>query len=274
MSPPAPSPMGGPGRDRLRWRRSTTVLAVLLVLVAALGLAAETAPQLTNRLLHAVGLNQGPLPGLGESEQRLLPSVRIPGSKRGYTFMTKHKDGSPVTFSPCRRWEVVVNTAGAPDGAYRIVQDAVATVRRATGLDLTVTGRTDEQPTFRRDPYQPDRYGDRWAPILVGWTDHPDSGSSGREHAGEGGPITATGPDGQPQYVSGVVGIDLDGEFNTDRATLRAIVLHELGHVVGLGHVDHPEELMYPIQDGQLDFGRGDLAGLARLGNGPCAPGI
>lgn len=269
MSAPVP-----PSR-RGRLRRPTTTLLFLLCLVAALALASESAPQLTSRLLHAIGLNEGPLPGLGENDRRLLPSVRIPGSKRGYTFMTKNRDGSPVTFSPCRRWDVVVNTDGAPQGAHRVVADAVATVRKATGLDLRLAGRTDERPTFKRDPYQPDRYGDRWAPILVGWTDHTDgSSSSGREHAGEGGPITATGSTGQPQYVSGVVGIDVDGRFNSDPAILRAILLHELGHVVGLGHVDRPTELMYPVQGGQLDYGPGDLAGLARLGSGPCAPGI
>ena len=56
--------------------------------------------------------------------------------------------------------------------------------------------------------------------------------------------------------------------------SLRAIVLHELGHIVGLAHVDDPHELMYGDNIGMTDFGPGDLTGLARLGQGACAPGV
>jgi predicted Zn-dependent protease len=47
-------------------------------------------------------------------------------------------------------------------------------------------------------------------------------------------------------------------------------VLHELGHLVGLAHVQDEHELMYAENIGQLDFGRGDLAGLARVGATAC----
>ena len=57
-----------------------------------------------------------------------------------------------------------------------------------------------------------------------------------------------------------------DGE-----AEVRAIVMHELGHVVGLAHVDDPRELMYADNVGQKAFGPGDLTGLAALGRGRCA---
>ena len=54
------------------------------------------------------------------------------------------------------------------------------------------------------------------------------------------------------------------------RSLVRAIVMHELGHVVGLGHVKDPGELMYEGNVGRLGFGPGDREGLAALGRGRC----
>jgi hypothetical protein len=51
---------------------------------------------------------------------------------------------------------------------------------------------------------------------------------------------------------------------------VRAIVMHELGHVVGLAHVDDRGELMYADSVGQKTFGPGDLTGLGALGRGRC----
>jgi hypothetical protein len=50
----------------------------------------------------------------------------------------------------------------------------------------------------------------------------------------------------------------------------QAIVDHEFGHVVGLGHVKSPAELMFKENVGQRTWGPGDLEGLARLGNIRC----
>jgi predicted Zn-dependent protease len=51
---------------------------------------------------------------------------------------------------------------------------------------------------------------------------------------------------------------------------MRAILDHELGHVVGLGHVQDPHELMYDEQLERTTFGPGDLQGLARVGSVAC----
>ena len=54
---------------------------------------------------------------------------------------------------------------------------------------------------------------------------------------------------------------------------VRAVVLHELGNLVGLGNVTAVDQLMNPqIQTGVTDFGAGDLTGLASLGKGTCLP--
>jgi hypothetical protein len=59
------------------------------------------------------------------------------------------------------------------------------------------------------------------------------------------------------------------------RDIVRGIIQHELAHLVGLDHVNDPEQLMFAqTQPGVTDFAAGDLTGLSVLGTGPCAPEI
>jgi predicted Zn-dependent protease len=85
----------------------------------------------------------------------------------------------------------------------------------------------------------------------------------------------------QVAYVTGVVSIDgpqlkilreqaLSGTGNPRGAAL--VLLHELGHLVGLDHVEEPSQVMYPSIGDQADMGVGDRYGLAALGSARCVP--
>src|SRR5665647_3165923 len=50
----------------------------------------------------------------------------------------------------------------------------------------------------------------------------------------------------------------------------RAIVMHELAHVLGLDHVPDADELMNPVSSNRTDLGPGDLQGLALVGQVAC----
>ena len=79
-------------------------------------------------------------------------------------------------------------------------------------------------------------------------------------------------------YVSGEVVLDgpqLSGDATAtgNDGETTAVIEHELGHLVGLDHVNDPTQLMNPTSDGQvLDFAAGDLQGLDQLGRGRCHP--
>jgi hypothetical protein len=195
----------------------------------------------------------------------------------------------PVTFDPCRPIHYVTRTAAAGPVGARLVDDAVAQISAATGLKFINDGLTDEAPSEQRQAFQPERYGQRWAPVLIAWSDETESpGLAGRvARLGGGRPWRDT--HGRLTYVTGTVWLDtptlMSGVSVGSSDGARGVIMHELGHVVGAAHVADPAQLMFggertpsaggpsrPPFAGQL--GTGDRAGLAALGNGPCAPGV
>lgn len=180
--------------------------------------------------------------------------------------------GEPVRWNPCEPIHYVVNLGAAPSGSLQDVQAAALRLSSATGITFAYDGLTDEIPTRDRDVYQPDRYGDRWAPVLVGWVDPRTSSfdfePGGREAAGVAGPLYPR-PGPSTLYVSGVVAINVADPnppgFGSGAAQ-GPVVLHELAHVLGLGHFKAEGELMEPSGGGMTTFGPGDLEGLRQLG--------
>jgi hypothetical protein len=182
-----------------------------------------------------------------------------------------------VAYDPCRPVHYVVRPDNAPAGSEGLVQDAVAEVSAATGLQFVDDGTTTEAPTEDRDLYQPELYGKTWVPVLITWTSPAEIPGLAGDVAGLGGSDYAQTPEAPLVYVGGQVQLDAPDatamlQHPGGRAYLKAVILHELGHVVGLDHVDDPDELMYEENAGRISFGEGDRAGLALLGTGPCVP--
>jgi hypothetical protein len=190
-----------------------------------------------------------------------------------FDFLERGDDGKPVRWNPCRPIHYVVNASLAPPGSIADVHEAVRRISQATGIAFVYDGTTDEQPTTHRDPYLPSRYGDRWAPLLIAWSD-PDVTDIPFERDGSvaSGVATPLLPNSSPAevYVSGWVAINDEDPnppgFDTPNEQ-GPVILHELGHVMGLGHVRVAGELMQSSGGGVVDLGPGDLEGLRRLGS-------
>jgi hypothetical protein len=187
----------------------------------------------------------------------------VPGSGgEGYTFLSTTSSGAPVTW-PCEaRIEVVLNPDGAPEGYAELVASALATVNGATSFDLVLTGETEDRGFLERGR----------GPVLLGWADEEEVPQLAGPTAGIGGATYLTGPGGTGTAVGGMVVIDRElprGWFvGVDE---ESVVVHELLHVLGLGHTDQPGQLMAAETSGQTGLGDGDLAGLAALEETACA---
>jgi hypothetical protein len=215
-----------------------------------------------------------PTPQVATSSTRLGAPAAVVGTGP-HAFRLTLPSGDPVGFDPCRPVTLVVNDDLAPAGAGELLAAAIAEVGTASGFELVVEGTTSERLRLGRASHQYMRYGDRWAPVLVAWTD-----------AGEWSGVVADGgtarssvvdaPDGR-FAVSGLVALDgrriarlLDPDDLADPAQAQAIVTRQLARLLGLADVTAAGELMDPTS-GATSLGPGDRAGLATLGSGRCA---
>ena len=216
-----------------------------------------------------------PPPGFEEADAPLGTPEAPPAPSGSYAFLATNDDGTPVGFSPCRPLHYVVNDDLAPQGAAGLVHGAIKTISRATGIRFVNDGATDELPSAQRDPYQPEAYGERWAPLLISWTTPEAAPKLKGQIIGTGGSTHYSYGDGPKSFVTGSleldapqIGVELNGPDGAGYAT--AVILHELAHVMGLEHVDDPLQLMYPEIGTPDGLAAGDLNGLQVLGTVPC----
>ena len=202
------------------------------------------------------------------------------GDVRAVSYLTTPS----VRWDPCTPIGYRVNLTGAPAGALKDIQRAVAETSRATGLRYRYLGTTNVVPgaesTELPDTYPADTR------LVVAYATPSTSKFLGKgvDVLGMGGVFydltpTKVGRTTWHRAVQGYVVLDsraeLPGGFGRGSeagilGTWGQVLMHELGHTVGLDHPSPADtaQIMHPSTTSkEARWGAGDLAGLRRLGS-------
>ncbi|MGZ4486217.1 MAG: matrixin family metalloprotease, partial [Nocardioidaceae bacterium] len=191
-----------------------------------------------------------------------------------------------VRWDPCHTITYRVNltysgsTAGQKAAALKDVKTAVAKLSAVTGIPFYYEGATTQIPTSA-SWWQRQTSAD----LVIAWVDQTRTATrstllgkdpSGRWTSGTGGHVFKYwSSGGKWQLASGRGYVVLDaaqrGKYRAgfgSGVTRGSLLLHELGHVVGLEHVGAVTETMYPVirSRSAASYYAGDRAGLAKLG--------
>lgn len=233
------------------------ILPSLLITAVILGGIVLTSPTDNMRQIRRL---------VGFDDDRLAAVPNVAQGVGSFSFLqTQRGSDEPVAYDPCRPIEVLVNPDGAPANYDDLIDTGLARTGAATGLKFVRVGLTDKRG-LSTAPF-PGR-----EPVLIAWATAEEVPELAGDVAGIAG-SAAVGPPGRMRYVTGRVVLDRDvfaGFEPEEKPYAQAIVDHELAHVVGLGHVNDPRELMFEGNVGLTTYGPGDREGLARLGSVDC----
>jgi hypothetical protein len=220
----------------------------------------------------ALALATAAAPGIAR-DASLLPWAGPAPDSSLFAFISGTEGPHPL---PSCTIPYVINPDGAPAHAQADVEEALRRISAVSGLRFRFEGlRPDDRPSWAMTERRQQGYlgYEGFPPLLIAYgsaEQFPILSGASDGVVGFGGPVVVRDGAGQKVWASGQV--VLGTEFS---ATARGgfashhhhgiILLHELGHALGLGH---------PVADGQImsgmmsrtSFGDGDRYALTALG--------
>jgi hypothetical protein len=188
------------------------------------------------------------------SETRTV-NVRTAYEPKGRSSEWSWISNPGARWDPCQTITYRINPAGGYAGATADIRAAFRKVGRITGFRFTYAGTTTSA-VWRGEPGHHPPGTD----VIIDWQDPRQDRDLSRGVAGIGGHWVQDGR----RFDGWVL---LDKSERLPRGMWRQVMTHELGHVVGLGHTQSPDQVMYG-RSSRLNsrWGAGDLAGLRRIG--------
>ncbi|MGH3495972.1 MAG: matrixin family metalloprotease [Nocardioidaceae bacterium] len=190
------------------------------------------------------------------------------GNPRDYTFLAR-VHGAPIHWNKCRVIGYRVNVWKSPRRAVPQVREAVQRLSARSRLRYRYLGKTTVFPSLRKH-YPPSTR------LIVGWTVPSRSREMPPGVAGVGGPEWVTGGRYAGAIRRGFVQLNRRvhlapgfgaGPSSGILGTIGQVLMHELGHSVGLGHARGHREIMYRAATHKVArWGAGDLTGLRQVG--------
>lgn len=205
----------------------------------------------------------------GSSTVTVRPPYDPVGKRRQHEFAAKPR----VRWDSCQKIRWTFNPRKAPKRGLKQVRAGFRRIHLATGLEFAYKGRTDQKP----NPYGNKVQG---ADVIIGWRTAKDYKVFSRNPGtvGIGGNRYYAGyqeADGSPVSKAVQGGVVLNASMRDKLkngygkgATWGEVIIHELGHLVGLSHTSAGSQIMYySVIRRNANWGAGDLAGFRRLGD-------
>ena len=196
---------------------------------------------------------QSPVPQPAGSPTSGSHLLRMAGGPTGYG-----------RWGPCDKViTFAVNAERATQLGIDAMFEAIRAIESATGFDLKPYRSNPLTTLGLQSPYNVNG-----ADALIAFSDETATPNLAGLTSGIGG---GSWIPAQGRAVSGFAIVDVADSVTA--AEYLSVFTHELGHMIGLGHVNDPTEIMYPVENGLTTLGPGDREGLWRLGTAqPCFP--
>jgi hypothetical protein len=227
--------------------------------------------------LRAVIRSQAGVVAGTSNTAKLVVERHGPGNARDHAFLLRDLENAghhPLRWNPCRAIHYRVNLHRAPRHAAADVKEALRRISQISRLHFVRDGKTK---------YIPQDNLRQKEPLVIAWArTQKSSWFAGERFANGVGGVWGAERPGRKNYIThGFAVIAVNGAGQRQYVpgfgagfTNGALLLHELGHAMGLDHAKHPNEIMYPAQTGTSPaaiYGAGDYRGLQLQGrHGSC----
>ncbi|MGH8888491.1 MAG: cell wall-binding repeat-containing protein [Acidothermaceae bacterium] len=175
-----------------------------------------------------------------------------------------------IRWNPCRAIGWRLNAPGIDAALTQTINTEFAALGRATGMTFRYDGTTSFIPQQSTVSSEPDDLV-----VTIAARSASDFLADNPGAVGYGGWEASTLPDGNWQITKGYVVMDQATVTELPEGiaageTTGALLLHELGHAVGLQHAAKATEIMYPALNPQTPstYSADDLMGLTKVGHG------